>query len=173
MHIGPTWFKNGAFNGLHKITALYMTNSSILHQKEMNGFILETGTFPKLEKRVLVGIRHGLYLNEIVWKEIEAGLITYLDISYIQAYKLDLNATAVHCTHIRILRGRGLVVGHMNVPSNYLNQLSSLEVLDLSDNYFTGKMACMLHTLFNSSSVTVRIGPAKVISNTRDLYLDK
>ena len=30
----------------------------------------------------------------------------------------------------------------------------------------------MLHTLFNSSSVTVSIGPAKVISNTRDLYLD-
>ena len=60
----------------------------------------------------------------------------------------------------------------MNIPSNYLYHLSSLEVLDLSDNYFTGKMACMLHTLFNSSSVTVRIGPAKVISNTRDLYLD-
>ena len=174
LHISHTKLESGAFNGLLNVTTLDMTNSIFIHTAVLNGIILHPGTFPKLEKLVLIrlGIDYGLSLNNTFWKRIETRPVSYLDISYVQASELDINAMLKHCTKIRTLRTRGLNVRKVYGGLRNLTKLPNLEVLDFSECDSIRNVACQVPTLFDIPVYTVHTRNANCISNIRELYLD-
>ena len=174
LHLSQTVFVPGAFNGLLNVVTLDMTNSSFIKRTDFNNIILKPGTFPKLDKLVLVrlGIDQELYLNETFWQQIEAKPITNLDISYVQAHEFNYTAMVDHCTQIRIFRARGLHVGHMYGEFRRLNRLPNLEVLDLSEYYITDNIACIVPRLEDRSNFTANTRHINVISSISELYLD-
>ena len=175
LHILHTVFEYGAFNGLHNVTTLDMTNSTILNQNKMNDIILRPGTFPKLEKIVLIRIRFrlGMFLNETFWERIGARPVSYIDISYAQAYVLDIKALHKHCIRIRIFKARGLYIGQLKgrfelLTDSYFN----IEVLVLSECYFPMNIPCLVDSVHDVLKATLSHWASNAASNVRELYVD-
>ena len=130
-----------------------------MNRSDLNDIILDSGTFPKLEKIVLVrlGGAQGLSLNKTFWEQIPARPITYLDISYMHAHVLYLNEMVDYCTNIRIIRARGLHVSRMFGSYHQIKTVANLEVLDLSEYYVATNLACIVSFVEDESNIPADI----------------